>query len=142
MRVRPSYVALSGSLYCAWPETALLAKCKDRACQGAVAEKNAILTDVEYAILFPGEFSADCTRVPEHIVICRTIHIEIVVTGDEVAKAPPVTAGAKMPFAGVSAGVTHRFEIVCNQLNILTKMHLITPRTTLVICHHTVLVWV
>ena len=26
-------------LYCAWPETALLAKCKDRACQGTVAEK-------------------------------------------------------------------------------------------------------
>ena len=35
-------------LYCAWPETALLAKCEDRACQGAIAEKSAILTDVEY----------------------------------------------------------------------------------------------
>ena len=34
--------------YCAWPETALLAKCEDRVCQGTVAEKNAILTDVEY----------------------------------------------------------------------------------------------
>ena len=34
--------------YCAWPETALLAKCEDRACHGAVAEKSAILTDVEY----------------------------------------------------------------------------------------------
>ena len=31
-----------------WPETALLAKCEDRAFQGAVAEKSAILTDVEY----------------------------------------------------------------------------------------------
>jgi len=35
-------------LYCAWPETALLAKCEDRACQGTIAEKSAILTDVEY----------------------------------------------------------------------------------------------
>ena len=26
-------------VYCAWPETALLAKCEDRACHGAVAEK-------------------------------------------------------------------------------------------------------
>ena len=26
-------------LYYAWPETALLAKCEDRACQGTVAEK-------------------------------------------------------------------------------------------------------
>ena len=36
------------ALYFAWPETALLAKCEDRACQGAVAEKSAILTGVEY----------------------------------------------------------------------------------------------
>ena len=35
-------------LYCACPETALLAKCEDRACQGIIAEKSAILTDVEY----------------------------------------------------------------------------------------------
>ena len=35
-------------LYCAWLETALLAKCEDRACQGAIAENSAILTDVEY----------------------------------------------------------------------------------------------
>ena len=35
-------------VYCAWPETALLAKCEDRACQGIIAEKSAILTDVEY----------------------------------------------------------------------------------------------
>ena len=34
------------ALYCAWPETALLAKCEDRACQGTIAEKSAILTDV------------------------------------------------------------------------------------------------
>ena len=26
-------------IYYTWPETALLAKCEDRACQGAVAEK-------------------------------------------------------------------------------------------------------
>ena len=37
-------------LYCACPETALLAKCEDRACQGIIAEKSAILTDVEYGI--------------------------------------------------------------------------------------------
>ena len=37
-------------LYCAWPETALLAKCEDRACQGTVAEKSAILADVEYTL--------------------------------------------------------------------------------------------
>ena len=35
-------------LYCTWPETALLAKCEDRVCQGTAAEKSAILTDVEY----------------------------------------------------------------------------------------------
>ena len=35
-------------IYCARPETALLAKCEDRACQGTIAEKSAILTDVEY----------------------------------------------------------------------------------------------
>ena len=36
------------NVYCAWPEIVLLAKCEDRACQGTVAEKSAILTDVEY----------------------------------------------------------------------------------------------
>ena len=34
-------------VYCAWLETVLLAKCEDRACQGTIAEKSAILTDVE-----------------------------------------------------------------------------------------------
>jgi len=34
-------------VYGAWPETAFLAKCEDRVCQGIVAEKGAILTDVE-----------------------------------------------------------------------------------------------
>ena len=36
-------------IYCAWPETALSAKCEDRACQGTIAEKSAILPDVEYS---------------------------------------------------------------------------------------------
>ena len=36
-------------LYCAWPETALLAKCEDRGCQGPSQKKSAILTDVEYS---------------------------------------------------------------------------------------------
>ena len=36
----PSCVSGFGRLlYCVWPETALLAKCEDRACQGAVAGK-------------------------------------------------------------------------------------------------------
>ena len=44
-------VYFDGALYCVWPETALLAKCEDRVCQGTVAEKSAILTDVEYGLL-------------------------------------------------------------------------------------------
>ena len=30
---------VSFALYCAWPETTLLAKCEDGACQGAIVEK-------------------------------------------------------------------------------------------------------
>jgi len=44
---KPAIYPLARKLYCAWPETAFLAKCEDGACQGTVAEKSVILTGVE-----------------------------------------------------------------------------------------------
>ena len=37
--ISASYANATFLVYCAWPETALLAKCEDRACQGTAAEK-------------------------------------------------------------------------------------------------------
>ena len=48
--ISPDAPAELTQLYCAWPETALLAKCEDKACQGPSQKKSAILTDVEYSM--------------------------------------------------------------------------------------------
>ena len=50
-------------VYCAWPETAFLAQCEDRACQGTIAEKSAILTDVEYMLRWTC-IPATCCTLP------------------------------------------------------------------------------
>ena len=44
MSKKPSYrigtrLIRQASVYCAWPETAFLAKCEDRACQGTIEKK-------------------------------------------------------------------------------------------------------
>ena len=55
---------------CAWPETALLAKCEDGACQGAIVEKRAILTNVEYS------------TITVSVVLCMSCSFEIVMANE------------------------------------------------------------